>query len=98
MHYIICILPENTGPHCYYKIIGGGAGARPGRPPPPHPVVRLLLSKRYSWLSSKNHKPSLGLLSSNFYHFFRTLNFEVCTSFYFKVRQKLFQRGKLFQS
>ena len=31
----MCILPENTRPHCYYKIIGGGAGALPAPPPPP---------------------------------------------------------------
>ena len=34
MHYMMCILPENTRPHCYNKIIGGGAGALPAPLPP----------------------------------------------------------------
>ena len=32
--FTIHILPENTGPHCNYKIIEGEAGAAPALPPP----------------------------------------------------------------
>ena len=32
--FTIHILPENTGPHCNYKIIEGEAGAAPAPPPP----------------------------------------------------------------
>ena len=40
--FTIHILPENTGPHCNYKIIGGEAGAAPAPPPPPPVVTRCI--------------------------------------------------------
>ena len=47
--FTIHILPENTGPHCNYKIIEGEAGAAPAPPPPSGDAMH----KRYRKMSHK---------------------------------------------